>query len=59
MAPSEIIKIFYSKEGDYTIEKVYIEKGNEMSGASVAATFDDLIFVGNVMDDGFLVLKRN
>ena len=59
ISPSEIIKINYYKEGDYTIEKVYIEEGNEMSGSTVAAIFNDLIFVGNVMDDEFLVLKRN
>jgi len=59
ISPSEIIKINYSKEGDYTVEKVYIEEGKEMSGSTVAAIFNDLIFVGNVMDDAFLVLKRN
>jgi len=30
-----------------------------MSASTVAATFGDLIFVGNVMDEEFLILKRN
>ena len=58
-APSEVIKIAYRGTGDYSIEKIYVEDGQEMSGSTVAATFGDLIFTGNVMDDEFLVLKRN
>ena len=59
IAPSEIIKINYKSKGDFFVEKIYVEEGHEMSGSSVAAIFDDLIFVGNVMDEEFLVLKRN
>jgi len=59
IAPSEIIKIVYRKQGDYSIATMYLEDGQDMTGASVATTFGDLIFTGNVMDDEFLVLKRN
>ncbi|EAR00983.1 SMP-30/gluconolactonase/LRE family protein [Maribacter sp. HTCC2170] len=58
-SPSEIIKIDYRKKGDYSIEKIYVEEGSEMSGSTVAATFGDLIFMGNVMDEEFLILQRN
>ena len=58
-APSEIIKITYQAKGDYSVEKVYVADGTDMSGSSVAAIFGDLIFAGNVMDDEFLILKRN
>lgn len=58
-APSEIIKITYQGTGNHTVEKIYVEDGQEMSGASVATVFGDLIFAGNVMDDEFLILKRN
>lgn len=58
-APSEVIKISYQGKGDYTIEKIYIEEGDEMSASTVAATFKDLILVGNVMDEEFLILKKN
>lgn len=57
--PSEIIKISYRAKGDYSIETIYLEDGEEMSGSTVAAVFGDLIFTGNVMDEAFLVLKRN
>jgi len=58
IAPSEIIKIIYRSINDYSVEKIYVEDGNEISGSSVAATFGNLIFTGNVMDDKFLVLER-
>jgi len=57
-APSEIIKIIYLGKGDYSIEQIYVEDGHEMSGSTVAATFGNLIFVGNVMDDELLILER-
>jgi len=57
-APSEIIKIVYKDKGNYSVEKIYVEDGSEMSGSTVAATFGNLIFTGNVMDDAFLVLER-
>lgn len=57
-APSEVIKIRYQSKGNYSVEKIYVEEGHEMSGSTVAAIFDDLIFVGNVMDEEFLILKR-
>ncbi|MFT6686565.1 MAG: arylesterase/paraoxonase [Bacteroidia bacterium] len=58
-SPSEIIQINYRSEGDYSVEKIYVEDGQEMSASTVAATFDDLIFIGNVMDDEFLILESN
>lgn len=58
-APSEIIKIEYRKKGDYTVEKIYVEDGTEMSASTVAAPFGDLIFAGSVYDEEFLVLKQN
>ncbi len=58
-APSEIIKIRYRGAGDYSIDKIYVEDGSEMSGSTVAAPFGNLIFVGNVMDDEFLILERD
>jgi arylesterase/paraoxonase len=57
-SPSEIIKIKYRKKGDYTVEQVYMEDGSSMSGSTVAATFGNLIFAGNVMDEKFLIMER-
>ncbi len=58
ISPSEIITIDYRGKGDYTIEKIYEGDGSNMSASTVATTYEDLIFVGNVMDRHFLILKR-
>ncbi|MCH7525597.1 MAG: SMP-30/gluconolactonase/LRE family protein [Bacteroidetes bacterium] len=58
-SPSEIIKIEYKGKNDYTVEKIYVNDGTEMSASTVAAPFGNLIFTGNVMDDKFLILKRS
>ncbi len=36
-----------------------MEDGSKMSASTVAAPFGDLILTGNVMDDHFLILKKN
>ena len=58
IAPSEIVTIKYNSKNNYTIEKVYINDGTEMSGATVAAPYKEMIVTGNVMDSHFLILKR-
>ncbi len=58
ISPSEIITIDYRGKGDYTLEQIYMDDGTKMSGSTVAPTYEDLIFVGNVMDKHFLILKR-
>lgn len=57
IAPSEIIKLNYIKQGEYELESIYVEDGEVMSGASVASPFGNLIFAGNVMDEEFLILE--
>ncbi|MDB9847526.1 hypothetical protein OAC46_05000, partial [Flavobacteriaceae bacterium] len=57
-APSEIISIKYIEKNNYIKENIYLEKGQAMSGSTVAAPFGNLILMGNVMDDHFLVLKK-
>jgi len=58
IAPSEIITIDYKSKGDYSLETVFLDDGNQLSAATVAAEYNDFIFVGNVMDDHFLILKQ-
>ena len=57
-APSEIIKIDYQKKGDYKIEKVFIDDGTIISASTVAGIYKDLIIIGTVLDDHFVVLKK-
>ena len=57
-APSEIISIEYIEKNNFIKENIYLENGQAMSGSSVAATFGNLILMGNVMDDHLLVLRK-
>ncbi len=57
-SPSEIITIDYRGKGDYTVESIYENDGSMMAAATVAVTDSDRIFVGNVMDEHFIVLKN-
>ena len=58
ISPSEIIKLQYFGIENYKLETVYLENGEEMSGSTVAAPFGNLILMGNVMDDHFLILEK-
>jgi len=57
-SPSEILTIDYHGLKDYTIEQIFLDSGDIMSSASVAAPYNDIILTGNVKDDHFLVLKK-
>ena len=57
-SPSEIIKINYRHKGDYDVETVYMNDGSEMSASTVSAIYNDLLLVGNVCDEHFLVLEQ-
>ena len=58
IAPSEIITIDYRNTGDYSKEVIFLDDGRKMSASSVAVVYNDYIFAGNVMDNHFLILKR-
>jgi len=58
ISPSEIITIDYRAKGDYSTKIVFMDDGGNMSASSVAAVYKDFIFVGNVMDDHFLILSK-
>jgi arylesterase/paraoxonase len=57
-SPSEVITIDYPTEGDYTKDIIFLDDGKNVSASTVAGVYQDLIFVGNVMDDHLLVLRR-
>jgi arylesterase / paraoxonase len=54
IAPSEIIKISPTDE----ITSVYLNDGSVVSASTVAAPYKDLLFIGTVMDDNLVVLKK-
>ena len=58
ISPSEIITIDYRSIGDYSKEIIFVDDGKNISASTVAAVYNDYIFIGNVMDDHFLIIKR-
>lgn len=58
IAPSEVITIEYQKGEVAKIESVWVDSGETMSASTVAVPFGDYLFIGNVMDQKALVLKK-
>lgn len=58
IAPSEIITIEYQKGLDAKIESVWVDSGETMSASTVAVPFGEYLFVGNVMDQKAIVLRK-
>ena len=57
-APSEIITLDYREKGNYKVESIWVDTGNNMSGSTVAIPFSGGILTGNVMDNHFLILEE-
>lgn len=57
-APGEVITIDYRGKGDYDVESVYTEDGKTMSAPTTAIPFGDDVYVGNVMDQYFIILEK-
>jgi arylesterase/paraoxonase len=56
-SPSEILKISFGKNGDYKIEQIYLNNGEEISGSSVGAAFENKLLIGSVFENHFLVCE--
>jgi arylesterase/paraoxonase len=54
IAPSEVIKVTNGE----VVESLYENDGVFVSASSVAAPYKDLLFIGTVMDDRLVVLKK-
>lgn len=59
ISPSEIITIDLADDGSYVVNSIYQDDGSLMSAATTAIPFKDKVYVGNVMDEHFLVIDRN
>lgn len=58
VAPSEVVKINYRGKGDYSVASIFVDDGSSISATSVAAVYKNIVLMGNVMDDHFLILKN-
>jgi len=56
ISPSEVVRINFP---DASVESLYVNDGVELSTSCVAAPYGDYLFIGTVMDDKVLVLKKD
>jgi len=54
LSPSQVLKIIPGISGDYGVEEVLMDKGNMLSGASIALRYKDQLFVGGVFQPKIL-----
>jgi arylesterase/paraoxonase len=59
LSPSEILKISFMPNGDYKIDQIYLNNGDEISGSSVGAVFANKLLVGSVFERHFLLCAMN
>jgi len=54
LSPSHVIKVVVAKSGEYNVEEIFLSNGENLSGSSVAAVFEDTLLIGSVFDKAFL-----
>ena len=57
LSPSQVLKVTARKPGSYTVEEIYLNSGEPLSGSSVAAVFGDTLLIGSVFDPRLLLCK--
>ncbi len=56
-SPSEVIRINYESNGNFDVKPVYVEDGSLLSASTVAAPYGNMVLVGSVLDDEFILLE--
>ena len=54
LSPSQVIRVGVQEPGKYSVEEMYLDTGESLSGSSVAAAFEDALLIGSVFDKRFL-----
>ena len=57
LSPSQVIKVEQKSPGQYDVEEIYLNNGQPLSGASVAAVFENTLLIGSVFDERFLLCR--
>lgn len=51
LSPSQVIKIYKNKAGNYTYDEVFLNDGTSLSGSSVGAVYQKKLLIGSVFED--------
>ena len=57
LSPSQVLKVTVQKPDSYTVDEIYLNKGEPLSGSSVAAVYKNIMLIGSVFDTLFLLCK--
>jgi len=57
LSPSQVLKVTVQKPASYTVDEIYPNTGEPLSGSSVAAVFGDTVLIGSVFDERVLLCK--
>lgn len=50
LSPSQVLKVTVQKPDSYTVDEIYLNSGEPLSGSSVAAVSGDTMLIGSVFD---------
>ena len=54
LSPSQVYRVSFDWNNNHTIEEVYLNLGDELSGSTVAAVYDNTVLIGSVFENYFL-----
>ena len=55
LSPSQVLNVTVQKPGLYTVDEIYLNKGEPLSGSSAAAVFGNTMLIGSVFDTRLLL----
>ena len=58
-APSQILRVELDKEGNATINEIYLNRGDEISASSVGATYGNKLLIGSITAPRILICERD
>ena len=58
-APSQVLQINFDKQGDATIDEIYLNRGDEISASSVGATYGKKLLIGSITAPRILICERD
>jgi arylesterase / paraoxonase len=57
-SPSQVIRIRVKESGEYSVDDIYLNLGDEISGSSVSVSYRNRMLIGSVFDTHFLDCKQ-
>ena len=55
LSPSQVLRLSMGENGSFSTQEIYLSTGEDLSGSSVAAVYDNTLLIGAVFDDHFLM----